>query len=55
MFYLVTADEPFSVEGVVDAVRRRHAGAGGNAIGRGLGLPASMDQFSFVLEKEPAR
>ena len=44
-FYLVTADEPFAVESVVDATRR--AGADGP-----LDLPAAMDQSSVVLEKE---
>jgi hypothetical protein len=46
-FYLVTADQPFAVATVVEAVRR---GAGAQ-----LDLPDSMDQFSFVLAKESAR
>jgi hypothetical protein len=54
VFYLVTADEPFSVDSVVEAVRRRHARSGAG-IERRLELPATMDQFSFVLQKEPAR
>jgi hypothetical protein len=47
-FYMVTADEPFAVETVVDAIRR--AGADGR-----LDLPAAMDQSSVVLEKERPR
>jgi hypothetical protein len=52
-FYLVTADAPFPVETVVEAVMRRHArpeGAGGD--GR-LDLPPSLEQSTFVLRKEP--
>ena len=50
-FYLVTAEAPFPVGVVEDAVRRRH---GNGAPGDGwLDLPATMDQFTFVLRKEP--
>jgi hypothetical protein len=41
----VVADEPFAVEKVVAAVRRARSGAR-------LDLPASMEQYSFVLTKE---
>ena len=52
-FYLVTADAPFPVAVVEDAVRRRH---GNGAPGDGwLDLPATLDQFTFVLRKEPSQ
>jgi anti-sigma factor RsiW len=47
-FYLVTADEPFAVEDVVAAVRRGRPGSR-------LDLPASLEQHSVVLQKEPAQ
>jgi len=46
-FVLVTADTPFAVETVLAAARRQHRPDGR------LDLPESMDQFSFVLRKEP--
>jgi hypothetical protein len=46
-FVLVTADAPFAVETVVDAARRQPEAR--------LDLPEWMDQFSFVLRKEPHR
>jgi anti-sigma factor RsiW len=52
-FYLVTADSPFPVVIVEDAVRLHHRGG---TLGSGhLDLPATMDQFTFVLQKEPTR
>ena len=48
-FVLVTADTPFAVETVLAAARRQRAPDGR------LDLPESMDQFSFVLRKEPHR
>lgn len=48
-FVLVTADTPFAVETVLAAARRQRS-----ADGR-LDLPETMDQFSFVLRKEPHR
>jgi len=52
-FYLVTAQEPFSVEEVVASVRGL---AAGDAEGGGpLPLPPGLDQFTFVLKKEVAR
>jgi hypothetical protein len=49
-FYLVTADAPFPVATVEDAVRRQHRhGAPGDGH---LDLPVTMDQFTFVLRKE---
>jgi hypothetical protein len=55
-FYLVTADEPFPVDRVLTAVRRRHDGrAAAETPGYRLELPPSMDQFSFALEKETER
>jgi hypothetical protein len=55
-FFLVTADEPFPVEAVVAAVRRRYADSGGPpGEGERLELPDTTDQFSFVLRKEPSR
>ncbi|HEX6739492.1 MAG TPA: ActD-like protein [Vicinamibacteria bacterium] len=54
-FYLVTADAPFAVQRVVDAVRRRHPGPGrGGPEAALLDLPRSLDQSTFVLRKEPA-
>ena len=46
-FVLVTADAPFPVATVLEAARRQHAPDAR------LELPESMDQFSFVLRKEP--
>jgi hypothetical protein len=54
-FLLVAADEPFAVTAVEDAVRRLHASQGAAANERRLDLPDSMDQFSFVVRKEPSR
>jgi hypothetical protein len=48
-FVLVTADTPFAVETVLAAARRQRAPDGR------LELPEWMDQFSFVLRKEPHR
>jgi hypothetical protein len=54
-FYFITADEPFSVERVLTAVRQRHESSdAAEAPGHGLDLPRSMDQFTFTLEKEAA-
>ena len=49
-FVLVTADAPFAVATVL----RGRAPAAAQPDGR-LDLPESMDQFSFVLRKEPHR
>jgi hypothetical protein len=46
-FVLVTADAPFPVARVLEAARRQ------SAPDRRLELPDSMDQYSFVLRKEP--
>ena len=54
-FLLVTADEPFAVVAVEDALRRQHASLGAAANERRLDLPGSMDQFSLVVRKEPSR
>ena len=54
-FMLVTADEPFTVTVVEDALRRQHASLGAAANERRLDLPDSMDQFSLVVKKEPSR
>lgn len=52
-FYLVTSDTPFPVGIVEDAVRAHHRGG---TLGSGrLDLPATMDQFTFVVRKEPTR
>jgi hypothetical protein len=48
-FVLVTADAPFPVARVLEAARKQRAPDGR------LELPDSMDQFSFVLRKEPHR
>ncbi len=52
-FFLVTADHAFSVEAVVEAVRR--ARSDGRGVDGRLDLPEGMEQFSFVLRKESAR
>ncbi len=54
-FLLVTADEPFGIVPVEDALRRQHASLGAAANERRLDLPGSMDQFSLVVRKEPSR
>lgn len=56
LFFLVTADAPFSVEAVVREAERQYAGAGGSArAGLRLDLPANLDQFRFELRKEGSR
>jgi anti-sigma factor RsiW len=52
-FFLVTADQEFPVEVVVEAVRRAEAGRPRADVR--LDLPANMDQSTFVLRKESAR
>jgi anti-sigma factor RsiW len=56
-FYFVTSDEPFAVDRVMHAVRLGHRGANREAQtgGARLDLPGTMEQFSFVLEKESRR
>ena len=55
-FYLVTADEPFTVDAVIAAVRRRYDGlAESTPAGDRLDLPESFGQFSLVLRKESSR
>ena len=56
-FYLVTSDEPFAVDRVMQAVRVRHYRSNREAH-RGaprLDLPGTLDQFSFTLQKEAGR
>jgi hypothetical protein len=52
-FYFVTGDEPFALELVLSAVSRR-PGQTAVAGEERLDLPASLDQQSFVLQKETA-
>jgi hypothetical protein len=52
-FYFVTADAPFAVEVVEEAVRRQ---PDHGLTGEGhLYLPPALDQFTFVLRREPSR
>lgn len=56
LFFLVTADAPFSVEAVVrEAERQYEKGASSARAGIRLELPPSLDQFRFELRKEGSR
>lgn len=56
LFFLVTADAPFSVEAVVrEAERQYGSGTGPARAGIRLDLPPNLDQFRFELRKEGSR
>lgn len=56
LFFLVTADAPFSVEAVVrEAERQYEKGASSARAGIRLYLPPNLDQFRFELRKEGSR
>ena len=56
LFFLVTADAPFSVEAVVREAARQYGNAAGSArAGIRLDLPPNLAQFRFELRKEGSR
>jgi hypothetical protein len=51
-FYLILADHRFDVRRIVEAVQRKHGGAGTVDSDEPLRLPRSFDQFTVVVNKE---
>jgi hypothetical protein len=54
-FYLVSADRVFDITPLLASVRRAAKNTGGRRLPAQLPLPASFDQSSFILYKEPKR